>query len=275
MATIGYVHFSIDFEWLTDHIRALWAEGRYKNALDLLDSSNCPKDQHKAILLGKLKMVGIDQGVLAADDWIPPAGYADPDNLREMAEEGMRYKKRYFELLRTNYFDLCEKWKDGKDLVVIEALFRQFPEEFAMTLNPIDRTPWNLAWRYHLVPAGATAMGGFVPSVEEFVAHQMELDKREAPDPDPDFFADYGWLLPNGKFYPCEYWEHDWLANVLEYSVERAEKAGWIRVGKSRITEEWALTRGDNAPEITQAQIDGLWEWCQNHHCDFPSWAQE
>lgn len=52
------LHFTIEGEFLTNFIRGVWVEGRLKYALELLDSSNCPKEWWLPILTGKAKMVG-------------------------------------------------------------------------------------------------------------------------------------------------------------------------------------------------------------------------
>ena len=278
MSTVRTLHFSIDLEWLTGFIRQAWSEGRYQYAYDLLKSSGCPAEYHDEIIRGNVRMVGVNEGTTESDRWRPDLSmchrgtYPDPDEIAGIAEEGERYKYLYLELQRIEYFELCRMWEKaqtGGDLHDLAFRLRQIPWEFVETLEPLERTPWNLAQQYNMVEAKATAFGGWqeIPSVEQYVAHQLELDERPAPDPDPTHTSPYGWLLPDGKLYPCEYWEHDWLVSALGKTVHEAERDGWVRLGYSKAMD---LPVIGSHEELTQAQIDSLWDWCEANHCPFP-----
>lgn len=115
-----------------------------------------------------------------------------------------------------------------------------------------------------LDPVRAGVVAG-LPSVDEYVKKQLELDKRPKPEPDQEFSNPTGYVLPNGKFYSCEWMEHSWLAFVLgDFGVQDARKAGWIMIshplGQPR---DYHIYDGDEEP--TQAQIDTLDSWRQKY----------
>lgn len=43
MSELVKVSFTIDYEWLTNHIRDLWMEGNWDNGLRVLESSGIPQ----------------------------------------------------------------------------------------------------------------------------------------------------------------------------------------------------------------------------------------
>jgi len=277
------LHFSIDFEWLTSHIRQLWSEGRYKVALDALRDSGCPEEYHKAILRGTIKMVGIDEGYIEEDNWKPDLSichhetYPDPDELSTLAQEGEKYKERYFYLLEKEYNALSYEWgrtTSGPKLADLGYVIRTtFPEEFIETLSEDRKSMWKLAHR-EATPTLLPDMS--LIDFDKFVEREKRLEEEETPEPDDYYQSKHGWILPNGYFYPCEYFAHDWLAHRLGRTVVEAEDRGWIRVGHSHATGKPSIHRGNNfnGPH-TQRQLDAAWTWCQLHDMELPEWMTE
>ena len=287
--TVQTVYFSIDFEWLTQHIRALWAEGRYGLARDMLESSGCPSDHWFAVLRGKVKMVGINEGHLDTDDWQPDEGsvYPDPDQIFHMAETGEKYRRRYFSQLGAAYADLCIRWQEttnGMELDSLAVQVRAFPADFIESLPPEERIPYDMAMRHRPMPWNdlrgarlesrtmALQTATALPDVDDFIAHQIELDTRPAPHEDVSFMAPSGWLTETGALYPCAWFEHDWLASVLGYTVAEVEDKGWVRLG-TRLTGEVVIRRASDNP-LPQPQLDALWLWCSKHGQPLPDWAK-
>jgi len=68
-----------------------------------------------------------------------------------------------------------------------------------------------------------------------------------------------GWLSPDGNYYPCRPWEHDYQAEVICRAVlcvlmgtQHLESLGWFRV------YDHGMVVRINTP--TQGQLDALWD---------------
>lgn len=74
-----------------------------------------------------------------------------------------------------------------------------------------------------------------------------------------------GWLAPDGKFYPCRYFEHDILAGRLSkiyYGTSRSdgsllEAHNWLRLDYTGFVKSHIHYEG-----VTQAQIETLSDLC-------------
>lgn len=288
------VHFSIEGEWLTDFIRQGWSEGRYEWAMETLKHSGCPSEYHNEVLRGNLKMVGVNEFRLMEDDWRPTLSdchfgtYPDPSEIFAMASDGENYKKLYFQRLGTDYYATKQRWDQyPSNRANLQYYIRTFPEEFVSTLPARDREMWAIATGREELHYGdiderlqdnalkVARFGIQVPTVDEFIERARRLEKKEQPRPDRGCISNFGWILPNGDFYPCLYWEHDWLVGTFDKTVTQAENEGWIRVGYSQVTGEQYITRGNPKREITQGQIDSVNVWCLEHDFDIPEWVKE
>jgi len=279
------LHFSIDFKWLTDHVRQLWSEGRYQLALDTLCDSGCPEGYHKAILRGTIKMAGINEGYIEKDNWKPDLSichrgtYPDPDRLPVIAQQGEEYREKYFDMLEMEYNSLVYEWgrtTNGPKLSDLAyTVCTTFPEEFIETLSEDQKRMWKLAHREASSPT-LLLDTSLIIGLDEFVERERKLDEAETPEPDDDYQSRHGWILPNGDFYPCEYWAHDWLADCLGRTVIEAEDRGWVRVGHSCIDGKARIARGKNFNGLhPQPQLDATWTWCQLHNVELPRWITE
>lgn len=112
-------------------------------------------------------------------------------------------------------------------------------------------------------PATATNM-------EVYLAHCRELDSRPTPPPDTKLEHEDGWVLPDGKFYPCGYMEHIWLAEKLGKPEREAEKAGWVKISHG-LDGTLYIHRGER--DVTQKQINTVFDWCTKHRKPLPHWA--
>lgn len=107
-------------------------------------------------------------------------------------------------------------------------------------------------------------------NIDVYLAHERELSERPAPKPDSTVSADDGWITPDGKFYPCGYMEHVWLADKLGKEEREAEKAGWVKISHG-LEGKLYIHKGEREP--TQKQLDTLFDWCQKHKVVLPDWA--
>lgn len=280
---MGTLYFSIDFEWLTSHIRQLWSEGQFELALNALKDSGCPEPHHHEVIRGKLKMVGINEGHLEPDDWQPDLSichqgtYQDPDELAVMAQEGIRYKAKYFDMLEREYNTMSTEWgrtTSGSKLADLACIVRTtFPQEFIDTLSESQKYMWEQASRK--TSSHTTLMPDMSLILDNYIEQEKRLERARTPERDDAYQSRHGWILPNGDFYPCEYWAHDWLADRLGRTVKEAEERGWLRVGHSNLDGKARMTQGNFHGTYSQAQLDGAWTWCQLHDAELPKWIME
>ena len=121
----------------------------------------------------------------------------------------------------------------------------------------------------------ATLMPDMSLILNNYIEKEKRLDKTEEIERDDTYQSRHGWILPNGDFFICEYWAHDWLADRLGRTVKEAESRGWLRVGHSHLDGKARIAHGDFHGAYLQAQIDGAWTWCQLHDAEFPKWITE
>jgi hypothetical protein len=92
MTETKIVHFSIEGEFITEHVRNLWQERRFAHCLKTLGCVNgLTRDQHEAIIFGKAKLTGVNDLELEEDNWQPPdPRYYCPSLLTAM-EQGEKW----------------------------------------------------------------------------------------------------------------------------------------------------------------------------------------
>lgn len=77
-----------------------------------------------------------------------------------------------------------------------------------------------------------------------------------------------GWLLPDGTFYKCKYFQHDKLVEALGYRTDEIENK-WVRIfhpgDSSSMDQFYVFVKG-----ITKKQINFIWDWCQHHNLEYP-----
>ena len=83
---MSIVSFSITGEFITQHARDLWQERSYAKAYDTLECViGTTREQHDAVLQGRMKFTGTNQLTLQEDAWTPPKGYPTPRDLLHQA----------------------------------------------------------------------------------------------------------------------------------------------------------------------------------------------
>lgn len=108
----------------------------------------------------------------------------------------------------------------------------------------------------------------------------MKIQQRDKPKklkPSRDLQAKDGWLTPEGYFYPCKPWQHNIILVILGKKVvtflscnaeARVELLGWLKLQESR----WLSVDYDRP--ITQSQLDFIFDWCQVHNKELPSYLK-
>lgn len=116
---------------------------------------------------------------------------------------------------------------------------------------------------------GEAALSG---DVSAYIAAQIAMEEKSCPPPDTKLEARDGWILPDGKFYPCGYMEHIWLADKLGKSEPEAEKLGWVKIHHAL---DGGLYITINEKRFTQKQQNTLFDWCQKHGIDYDKYVKE
>lgn len=266
------VHFMIDFEGMTKHVRGLWAEGSYWKCVETLDALGVPMRYWPAVIEGRAKLIqdpdgvkGVD-GQLTKDEWQPDLDmchngrYPKYEQLSKLFEQ----QKQWAQNLDQAYLEVCNLWKEynrtrfnGKRLAEIIRQLQTYPAE-VLELAGVDV--------HELLPHEVDynpIAGKFEIDVDDYVAHQLELDKAKPPK--SGLSKPTGWLLPNGKFYSCDWMDHEWLCNTLkDITRDQAEAAGWIAFTHSvGQPTDFKIIYGNKEP--TQRQLDTLFDWQQKY----------
>ena len=104
--------------------------------------------------------------------------------------------------------------------------------------------------------------------------HELYLAKHFCPF-ESDIGSCSGWLSPDGKIYESTAHEvtAEYLCDII-YGIEslwpgdELEKRCWVRITTTLMWdvrfEEW------ENKNLTQKQLDTLWDWCDCHHMKYP-----
>jgi hypothetical protein len=258
------LYFKVDFEGFTRIVRDFWAEGRYLFTLGILTDCGIGSKDAANIIRGKVKMVQDPDGkegvvgMLAKDDWQPSPGlhYPDPSDVAQVEIENARYRQMYFDMAISMVKEMLHKrdkalkTDNGRLISDIDDYLSTVPDE-VFEKGGLKRPP-SYSW---------VDWDDAETKLDGFIKRMKVLDSKPAPKPDHTYQARTGWLLPDGRYYPCEWFEHEWAANILGVNGSSgAEKAGWVKITHAMDNEDelHVLFFGN---ELTQAQIDGLWEW--------------
>lgn len=90
--------------------------------------------------------------------------------------------------------------------------------------------------------------------------------------PDKEFAAEYGWVLPDGRYYGCLYFEHKTLASRLmaEAGVDdggdpdkTAGRLNWVKIHRAPFNDWPEVTPCGS--RTTEAQRDAVGRWAAKH----------
>jgi hypothetical protein len=259
----------VDFAGTTLLVREMWSQGKYDGSLAILESMGCPEDAVADVIEGRMKVVNATPGLgeLAEDDWTPvieecPTG--DYPKLADLAKVAARVPGLMQDLI-------------DRDLTAVELLldtdhFRMHgtsDEAIRHLYTALKRYPvkmWRERWQetYGQRLMGRDAETGSYSAyaqstnvVQQEIDRIIALNNRRAPDPDPEMKSLHGWLLRDGKFYPCSPTEHIWLAAELaDLEGDAPIERGWIMVRPNFLNTQ-------RTP--TAKQFDALLTWSVQH----------
>lgn len=269
---VEYVHFKVDFAWLTGFIRDLWAEGSYEHAYKVLDSSGLPDTRWADLLAGKIKFEQApkneDMAIAVPDNWTPNLDhchysiYPDPYRglmsalstaLREKEKvEKKRWEKQeldfeiekkasmFYGRLREEKPAIADPDLDDLDTLVNENLKSIFDTN--LTLSNIQKS--DQFYDYH---------------------------EKNGLEPDVDFKYSLGYIDPQGCFWGCPFFAHSALLQLLGKSDNHKDiPEGWIKINRWNIDESRkflvSMNIENNKPK--KAQVDTLYRWAEKHGDD-------
>ena len=116
--------------------------------------------------------------------------------------------------------------------------------------------------------------------LDEYGLYPTEPHAKDLLDPKFEKHR-YGWVMPNGDVYSCEYQGHRDTADVICKCVlgikssnnpeHELEQGMCIKLG-SAVSEAFIGYEYDLRGKYTQAQYDVVYEWCKKREAKFPNW---
>lgn len=157
-----------------------------------------------------------------------------------------------------------------------EAREAERTERRRQRITPIERavasTPENTPFY---------AMRDLKGNVDGAIALQMAMDRWPIPDADPSMKPKAGWLSPDGRFYPCIYMGHGWLAfKLVEGSDDLRRRAtgkdperfleteGWVKLAHT--SDEVAMVFCVFGSHLSKPQAAKVVKWCEIHNASLP-----
>lgn len=299
MSETEIVHFSIDGEWLTEHVRSLWArEDRPDHALKTLVEGleGMTEEIAVTILDGRFKLVGSSRdegGVrLVPDD--------SGEKLPTMGEMLLRIKEQRDEA-RDEAADLTE-------LVIGDTVglgspggLRHVPRRKTTLHTRLGRTTPSLkdgyVWpdtdprdlkgkrkdakpvRIYRGSSRDEFLGGETKEalVPEPVKVEPEPKFGLAPEAEDTICSDWGWLSPEGKYYPCSYGEHIITARRLGSEEPEIEKLGWVKIGQYLDGKQhiFGFLLSTCMARPTDIQKRMVIDYCLTGKREIPEWAKD
>jgi hypothetical protein len=245
------------------------------------------------------------------NEWYSPYAYVSSFGVKDMfyydetpstanTEANWRHRSRFYmnDRLNDKVLSCRLKWHDNFEYTVLfkkrkapplwmfDDLIRRKPQD--VVAEPLEERG-HAAW---FGKAGLVESGNLrgTPVYKEKVIQDIVEPtwKSEKPTPDPKYSSPFGWVLPNGDFYGCDYMGHMSLCrDIFELTLKEkeltnpekeAEKRGWLKIGSAmtsafnKITKEkdWKDSYIGLDKPLTQAQKDTLFGWCKNHDIPYP-----
>lgn len=269
--TTSTVHFTVDPDGITRLIRDMWREGSFDKAFNVLSSMSAgepiPIDKQYGIVRGNLKFSRFqgdpDQFCIVSDNWKPRDTdyYPDPEPAKLAAylekRADQKAKREWYRSLRG------EQRQDEPNTDEPTVRFEgEVVKPMKMFAGYGSVEEMNMAFAFQKS----------VPTVDETVAAMRSRDERDGKvRPDTTLVSEMGWVLPNGKFYPClTKMEHIWLAGQFNLTETQAEQKGWVKITRDFLGERFIHQGKISA---TQKQINTVFDWCEKHKAKLPDWA--
>lgn len=303
------LHFSIDGEWLTERVRDLWVEEEFEKAFEILDCMIGLRDESKELIcIGKKKMVGVNSVNVVDDDVTEHLGIP----LRPMRETLHMLKQREAEARQrrqdedaatlvmyenTGYCVVGSPWGrlkapshvckriPGRAGMCLKISFGEFERRFPGLVElakeeAITSCEFWANRNKQLDKQAARESKKTVAEVAEELVPGSGALYESIDKPERGTCKDRnGWLLPDGKFYKCKYYQHDALADALGKEVSEIESK-WIRVQHpADVKLPMAISGGPfnfgtRRRPPTKRQVTFMWDYCQHHDIPY-TWTQE
>jgi len=280
-------HFVVTGEFLTEHARQLWVEGRPDRAIDLLMNGlqGIRIGDVMEVLTGETKLTGdSSEGIEVAEDGtdVSPCGLPLP----AVSEAFAKMLKR-----------AEEAEEDAHDLTEIlanEGVMKPSPYGLVHVSRRVAKEleAERITWDDVRIYRGLMDLDRPPRESEERLNSYLEENNMAPLDPVPEpprpplkphprIVTDTGWLDRSGKFYPCGYQEHIRTATFIVEDMGLEEPP---LGGAERLLEEkgWVKLAGRNGPfegekKPTKRQEKALLEWCLGEGQDqteLPYWLK-
>lgn len=238
------LHFSITGEFITRQARAFWDDERDPvRALRLLgDIDGLDLRQTFDILEGRSKFIGDSStGLQLVDD----GEYEGPSLIEQ------------FSLL-------AEKIKDLEDEIADRVQMKNGSVEIvASPTGPRAPAMWPPAR-----PPTRTLEDERAD--EEREARAMAVLRKMHP-PEDKITHHTGWLSPDGKFFKCEYGQHNSTAEIAGFDPFSEEAELWVRC--FRFPDSGQVFSGEHE-KFTEKQNELIRLYCRENNKELPFWLE-
>lgn len=255
------VCFTVTGEFLTVLSRTLWAdEGEPEKALRILEAAfpDMPQADVFDVLTGKKRLGGDSStGITLQPDDEPVSQHGNERALvavlrkfRDQADEGEDWKQ-----MATGQTRLVASPRGKVEVPVRRARNGRVDADLA-----------DIPYREANVDV---LRKKFYHDDTNRQRRELGVDEAELPpppEPERAITTDTGWLSPDGKFYPCEYGQHDVWAFRLGFEEYRLERLGWVKLQSGKVL--WNFT---GRFEPTQPQIDAVFDFCKERGEKMPA----
>lgn len=112
---------------------------------------------------------------------------------------------------------------------------------------------------------------------------QGKQDRASEPMVDKSLSRNHGWVHLDGRFFPCDFFEHDALAaRIIQHlfnekppegqneSEQRLETLGGVKIATSQLTGDSTITWGLDH-KFSKLQWNTCFDWCDKHKIDYKS----
>ncbi|HFB07047.1 MAG TPA: hypothetical protein ENJ92_01240 [Chloroflexi bacterium] len=264
------IAFVVDGEWLTNICRQLWADdGNPDKAINLLDAAfpNMNQADKVAILTGEKKLIGdSNKGIELVEDNAVTSNLGNPLSISKLLQRQQQLIEIYGQQeLMSRQMAMGETVRviSSEGLVEIPLCCASYhahgnywylKKEIDLRQIPHCLHKTSYTDKSHLGQRNDD------PEEQDQESRVALRISRKIDNSD-------GWLSPEGKFYACGWMEHINLADRLGYSSRRLEKMGWIKLSANR------FFAGES--KASQAQINLIWDFCQEYDRPLPWWLEQ
>lgn len=261
---IKTINFKIDGDWLTDHVRCLWAEEACDKAMSTLDAAfpDMSEEKRIAICTGKTKLSGCDEMCLEKDDAAMSSHglpLLSPIQMLIKAQATIEAKKKEFNDFVREVNEAREREEDEEEVEKYDFRTRKLTAKGERINEEIER---RLGIKTALMVADPRLAA----------AHEAIFNPpTEKPVQDKALDGKSGWIRPDGAFFACAYMGHVNLADRLGSTEGKMEQT-WVKIQSNALLTHIGLN-DFRLPDrgVTQAQFNTMDKWCTKHKRKLPT----